>query len=350
MNPYRATTCTMASATGALCAAMIAMPAQAQSTVTITGIIDVNVRVVKNDETRKTLSTNGPTASNISFRGTEDLGGGLKAGFWLESTVGADAGVGGGANSQFWDRKATLGLTHARYGELRMGRDYVPSYANISRFDPLKANGVGNANNLEPTTNSLGSAASTLLRANNTVSYFTPSTLGGFFVHAMVAAGEGTPGNKYRGARVGYAAGPFEVAVSAGATEGNAAGDDFKVVNVGGVYDFGWVRPMGFWQKATFNARRQDNWLVGVAVPAGAGEVRLSYQRADQSGAGTDANDATQVAASYFHALSKRTGLYATVSRVDNKGRQTYRASSSGGTLTAGNDSTGTEVGITHAF
>lgn len=87
-----------------------------------------------------------------------------------------------------------------------------------------------------------------------------------------------------------------------------------------------------------------------MAVPAGAGEVRLSYQRADQSGSGTDANDATQVALSYFHALSKRTGVYATASRVDNKERKTYRAAGSGGTLTAGNDPTGTEVGITHAF
>lgn len=323
--------------------------AQAQSSVTITGNIDVNVRTVRNNDTVHTISTNGPSASNISFRGVEDLGGGLKASFWLESTVGADTGAGGGPNGLLWDRKATLGLQGTQWGELRMGRDYVATYANISRYDPLKANGVGNANNLEPTTNSLGSTASTLLRSNNTISYFTPSTLGGFFAHAMYAPGE-TTGNRYRGLRVGYAAGKAEIAVSYGATVGDAAGNEFKVVNIGGVYDFGFIRPMAFWQKGTYLARRQDNYLVGAIVPTGVGEVRFSYQNADQSGAGTDANDAKQMAVSYFHPLSKRTALYATVSKVSNSGTQTYRASGSGGPLAPGGNSTGTEFGIQHSF
>jgi len=322
---------------------------QAQSSVTIQGNLDVNLRTVRNDGTRNTLSTNGPSASNIALRGTEDLGGGLRASFWLETTVAVDTGGGGAANGQFWDRRATLGLQSSHWGELRMGRDYVPSYANISRFDPLKANGVGNANNLEPTTNSLGSSASTLLRSNNTISYFTPSTLGGFYAHAMYAPGEGLP-SRYRGLRVGYAEKKFEIAVAYGATVGDAAGNEFKVVNVGGTYDFGIVRAMAFFQKGSYLQRRQDNYLIGVIVPAGTGEVRVSYQRADQAGAGTDANDARQAALSYFHPLSKRTAIYASASKVFNSGVQTYRASSSGGPLTPGHNSTGTEFGVQHSF
>lgn len=322
--------------------------AQAQSSVTIQGSLDVNLRMVRNDSTLRTLSTNGTSASNIALRGVEDLGGGLSAGFWLETSVGLDTGA-AGASGQFWDRRATLGLQSRQWGEFRIGRDYVPTYANISRFDPLKALGVGNGNNLEPTTNSLGSTANTLIRSNNTLSYFTPSTLGGFYAHAMYAPGESLP-NRFRGLRLGYAEKNFEMAVGYGATVGDASGNEFKVVNVGGTYDFGVIRAMAFWQKATYLQRRQDNYLVGAVVPAGTGEVRVSYQRADQLGAGTDANDARQMALSYFHPLSKRTALYATASKVVNSGVQTYRASSSGGPLTPGRNSTGTEFGVQHRF
>lgn len=325
--------------------------AQAQSTVVLQGILDVNVRMVRNDATLYSLSNDGISGSNFTFRGQEDLGSGLKAGFWLEAGVQLDTGGGGGSNglgSALFNRRSTVQLS-SPFGEIRLGRDFTPSYGNISRFDPFKANGIANANNLEPTTASLGSAAFTLLRTNNAVSYFTP-VMGGFFAHAMVAAGEGTPGQKYRGLRTGYMKSDVEVAISIGITQGDAADNDFKVVNVGGMYDFGMVRPMAFYQKGTYKTRRQDNWLVGVAVPMGAGELRLSYQRADQSGAGTDANDATQVALGYVHRLSKRTALYGNTARVSNKGMQTYRASSSGGTLTPGATSTGAEIGIQHIF
>ena len=60
--------------------------AWAQSSVTIFGVVDANVRYVDNDSAGDlwSLSPDGLQGSRIGFRGLEDLGGGLKAGFWLE--------------------------------------------------------------------------------------------------------------------------------------------------------------------------------------------------------------------------------------------------------------------------
>jgi predicted porin len=57
--------------------------------------------------------------------------------------------------------------------------------------------------------------STTLVRANNTVGYFLPA-LGGLYGQVQVAAGEGATGNKYMGGRIGYAAGPVNVAVAYG--------------------------------------------------------------------------------------------------------------------------------------
>lgn len=331
--------------------AVASISCHAQSSVTIQGALDLAVRVVRNDSTLKTLSSNGTQGSRIAFRGEEDLGDGLRAGFWLESAFAPDTGDAGGSNgisAAYFNRRSTVQLS-GKLGELRLGRDYVPSYWNLARNDPFNTNGVGNVLNLEPQTASLGSSAFTLLRANNAVAYLTPDSLGGFFAHAMVAAGEGTAGGAYRGLRVGYRQAGLDVALGAGTTKADAAGNPFKVVNVGASYDFGVVRPMMSYQKATYRARRQDNWMVGAIVPFGVHELRASFQRADQSGSGTDRNDATQVAVGYTYRLSKRTSLYSNVSRVSNSGAQTYRVPS-GSTLRAGGTSSGAEVGMLHTF
>ncbi|MCZ8075622.1 MAG: porin, partial [Paucibacter sp.] len=80
--------------------------ASAQSSVTLFGVIDVAARYTKaNGQTLKSLATDGNTSSRLGVRGEEDLGGGLKAGFWLEGSVAADAGT--SDKDRFWGRRAT---------------------------------------------------------------------------------------------------------------------------------------------------------------------------------------------------------------------------------------------------
>ena len=112
--------------------------AQAQSSVTVFGLVDLNVRYVKNDQATWQLGQDGMAGSRIGFRGVEDMGGGLKASFWLEGQLGPDTGsgnnsFGNGGQAFAFLRRSTLSLSN-RWGELRLGRDYTPPFWNIGVF------------------------------------------------------------------------------------------------------------------------------------------------------------------------------------------------------------------------
>ena len=77
----------LAPVAGAALLAFAAVPSFAQSSVTLFGIVDAGVRYVENgkDNSITSASSNGINTSRLGFRGVEDLGDGLKAGFWLET-------------------------------------------------------------------------------------------------------------------------------------------------------------------------------------------------------------------------------------------------------------------------
>lgn len=235
---------------------------------------------------------------------------------------------------------------YGEFGELRLGRDLNPSFYNLSVFDPFATCGVGSGFNL---ATNLGSGAATLIRTDNAVSYILPSNLGGFYGHFQVAPGEGVPGNRYTGARVGYQNGAWNTAVAFAKT-GTATQDDFKLMNAGISYDAGFAKFMALFNEAKYGVRKQSNWELGVVTPvSAAGRVRASYQRADASGGGMDANDARQMAVGYGHSLSKRTSLYGTYSHLKNSGAARF-AVGTPPTAVAGATSKGLEVGIMHTF
>jgi predicted porin len=322
-----------------------AVSAQAQSSVTVFGTLDASARsVTTGGNTVRQLGTDGLNNSRIGFKAEEDLGGGLRAGAWLESAVNPDTGT-INASGKFWHRRSTVSL-FGPFGEVRIGRDLDASFWNLSIFDPFGTCGVGSGFNL---ATNLGSGAATLLRVDNAISYYLPSGLGGFYGQLEVAAGEGVPGNAYKGGRLGYQKGPLNVAIAYATTE-TATVDDFKVMNAGVSYDFGFATAMALTNVAKYAAKKQANWELGIVVPVfGVGELKASYQRADASGAGTDANDAHQVAVGYVHNLSKRTALYGAYSRLTNAGNAAF-AVSTPPAAAAGKNSTGYEIGIRHFF
>jgi predicted porin len=343
--------------------------AYAQSSVTLFGIVDVAGRNVKNGAAgdRYSLSSDGISSSQIGFRGIEDLGGGLRAGFHLEAPLAADIGTVGAGNggastsNTFFTRRSTVSLL-GNWGEVRLGRDYIPSFWNHTRFDPFGTNGVGSANNLmlAPGQSSVfgstfgnAAGAQTFVRANNTIAYHLPA-MGGFYGQATVAAGEAQiPGNKYMGARVGFAAGPFDVAGAYGQTE-QAPGmsGDLEEFNVGGSWNFGFFKLMGQYSKSEEGpVNRLENWLVGGTVPFGASSIKASYSESEIDRVGLSGAKAKQFAIGYQYDLSKRTALYATYSAVDNDGGLNYTASGSGpAPIDTGFKSTGYEFGVRHAF
>ena len=324
----------------------------AQSSVTIGGTMDMAARHISNQGrgSVQVLATNGLSSSALRFFGTEDMGGGLKAGFWLEADVNGDTGT---SAAKFWGRRSTVSLI-GRFGEVRLGRDYTPTFWNMTIFDPFGTNGVGNS--LNP---AIYSGQTTYVRADNSFGYFLPA-MGGIYGQVMAAAGEGNLAGKYVGGRLGFAAGPFNVAAAYGrqyaATASFPAGvvagtGRFQSWNIGGSYDLGMAKLMAQYDNEEFqgNNRETNRMLVGVSVPMGQGTINASYVRTDQK---NSSNDATQVALGYQYALSKRTTIYGTASRLDNKGvlQLTIGGGPAGFIPNPGRNSTGIEAGLRHTF
>src|SRR6478609_7148218 len=238
----------------ALAALAVAGIASAQSSVTLFGVVDATINGISNKTdqpvflgnvnglpifgtqsvtTSQTKLTNsGYNSSRLGFRGTEDLGGGLAASFWLEAGMnnddGTGAATGGGLN---FNRRSTVSLS-GNFGEVRLGRDYTPTFWNDTVFDPFGTNGVG-TNAISSAVGALtvgtSSNANNYVRANNTVGYFLPANLGGFYGQLMYGLPERTEydpasatpaglfvGGRYAGGRFGYANGPLDVAVAYG--------------------------------------------------------------------------------------------------------------------------------------
>ncbi|MFY9511321.1 MAG: porin [Rubrivivax sp.] len=320
--------------------------ASAQSSVTLFGIVDVSVRDVKNGSmgSIKSLSTDGNAASRLGFRGVEDLGGGLRAGFWIEGALSADNG---NASGMTWQRRSTVSLMGG-FGEVRLGRDYTPIFWNQTVFDPFGTLGVGSALN---NWGQAGTGATTLVRANNTVGYFLPA-MGGLYGQVQVAAGEGAVGNKFFGGRLGYGAGPVNVAFAYGVTEkGGTMIDDVTDWNIGGSYDLGFLTAYGQYRTSEQGSFKNSGWLMGVTVPVGAGTIKAAYSES-QFKTATTSPKVTQLAFGYVYDLSKRTALYAHYAQVDNDATLRFTASTSGPSAAtiSGFKSTGYEVGVRHSF
>jgi predicted porin len=337
--------------------------ASAQSSVTLFGVVDVNVRNVKNGgKDVWQTGTDGLNSSRLGFRGTEDLGGGLKAGFWLEAALNPDDGTSNA--DRFWHRRATVSLESAALGEVRLGRDFTPSYTGISSFDPFGDNGGGKFSSLQKGVSRTPAAPAaptawvdTNTRSDNEIQYFLPKNLGGVYGSLAFAPGEGTVGKKYVGGRVGYAAGPLDVSGSYGQTDATTAEDKYKVGSVGAAYDFGVLKVMGSFTQIKYVSFKERMFFGGVTVPVGSGVIRASLGKADLEGGTSaartsDADDATLAAVGYVHNLSKRTALYTTYSQITNKGNQNMTTLTAPATVpaVAGEKSRSFELGLRHSF
>lgn len=335
--------------------------ASAQSSVTLFGVVDTNARVVKNDgvDKRLSLSTDGIASSRLGFRGIEDLGGGLKAGFWLEGGISPDTGVMSSTTTgKFFNRRSTVSLL-GNFGEIRLGRDYVPTFWNTTIFDAFGTNGIGSSLNTQRFVH---------VRQDNSIQYFLPSNIGGFYGQVMAAAGEsavenGTPSSldkaaRYLGGRLGFAAGPFDIAGSvARETYGGGAngivggtGESLTVYNLGGAWDFGGFKLMGYAQRAKQGNARETTGSISGLVRMGQSELHVGYDRSKYDGA----VDATtwQAKATYQYNLSKRTAMYGTFSLLSNGNDEIAPLALPGGFagMDAGGKSKGLEVGIRHIF
>ena len=331
--------------------------AMAQSSVTLFGIVDAGVGRVSAGGTSVTGVTNsGLASSRLGFRGEEDLGGGLKAGFWLEGGMSNDTGTGqgGGAAGPGFEfkRRSTISLMGG-FGEVRLGRELTVGYVNSTAADVFGDNGVGASIG----KNHFAGVIET--RKGNGISYILPSNLGGFYGQVQYVFGEQLSNaaydkaGDYLGARLGYRNGPLDTAVGFAKGRGaSSAADDADQFNIFASYDLGVVKPfIGFNQeknKAAVEVKYQS-YLLGLTAPVGPGTIRVSYNDVDKKNSG---DDAQKFAIGYVYDLSKRTAIYGTYAHVKNKGAAAFGAAPGGLTFTtpAGQNVNGYEFGVRHSF
>ncbi|EKS9911438.1 porin [Burkholderia multivorans] len=264
---------------GASVAALFAPVVHAQSAVTLYGLIDAGIAYTNNangaSQWRMTSGTiNG---SRIGFRGTEDLGGGLKALFVLENGFNANNGA-LGQDGKLFGRHAYVGLTHDAYGTLTLGRQYDTMVDFVA---PLSATAgdFGDAGFAHPFDNDNLNHS---LRINNAVKYTSP-TVAGFKVGAMYAFSNATNfgANRAYSAAVSYTSGPLKLAGAylqmngtKGTTSASAGATD--AAEAKGVNQGGW----------SIGADRMRSYGGGIGYTFGPATVGFVYTRAQYDNTG----------------------------------------------------------------
>ena len=343
--------------------ALLCSGAWAQSSVTLFGGLDLGGRHVSNSAgSMNTMQSGNNYTSRIGLRGVEDLGGGMKASFWLESTVNGTSGATGAGNS-FWDRRSTVSLSGA-FGELRLGRDYTPmfrAFASTDVFGYVGVAGMGtlySAGAAAPVKDAFGTGATSIARVNSAVQYYTPNTLGGFYFNGMYAKpGFGSIAGEFDfwGARAGYASGPIDVSVYGGATKIKPADKSFQLYGVAAAYKLGDAQLQGGLTQMKYLQAKQTNQTLGVDWAIGVGQVRATYHRIKQAGlssggAALGGDGANVFGIGYVYNLSKRTAVYGTAAFTGNKGKAQFTLPGGPSGNAPGTSARGYEVGLRHIF
>jgi len=287
--------------------------------VSIYGVLDEYVGSLRrSDQPGRTsaLNSGGLTTSYFGFRGNEDLGGGARAFFVLESFFQVDAGsIGRTGADPFFSRNALVGLANG-YGAVTLGRQTNPMFVATGNFNPF-----GLSANLAPAMLQLWSANynRTVLGDSvwdNSVQYSTPA-IGGLTGSATYGFGERANDSGLRNFNltVNYAAGPFAAVVSGQQVRygpGIATPIGSEKAAMGGLsYDFRVAKLFGqyFRTDTPDTALKTKTGQVGVSAPLAAGTLMASVAHTQRDAPGTDASRTT-AALGYNYFLSKRTDLY----------------------------------------
>jgi predicted porin len=330
-------------ATAAL--AMVAGTAQAQSTVTVYGAIGYGIEqndLAAGSTTTATQGSNGLGTSVIGLRGSEDLGGGLKANFNLEGGLNTPDGTLGSTNSnttttantnQLFNRQSWVGISSTQFGAIQLGRQNTAT-KDIEGFGDVGTNLMDVGGAVDSYTDRFGTTAR----------YETP-TISGFKavitntqgLSAAAAYNAVEAGQEINAYNIQYSAGKLKLAYGE-ANSKTAAG--FKANNTlwGASYDAGFATFEAAYQTEKPDADGTDKLTqFGAIVPVGKQyDVRVAYASLDVAGA--TATDITYMGVMGVYHMSKRTRAFIG-----------YRDASYGAGGEA-SDAKLTTVGLIHAF
>lgn len=312
----------------ALLAVVGSSAALAQSSVTLYGRVNTSVEHQKAGD----LKVNGMfnNSSRFGFKGVEDLGGGLKAGFQLES--GFDSSDGSSAKS-FFGRQSEVNLSGG-FGMLRLGNFTPESYYATADYVSMHNHDTGSSADVlyyDP-------VAYGELGQKNKIAYRTPD-LGGFTAEAAVLMHEKTSGGKNGyDLAANYAMGPLALGA------GYSQVDSDKQLGLRALYTIGQFTLGGYYQRNDEELLgTRNNFRLAGMYAMGASEFHLNAGRASKWSNVAD-SAANQYTIAYNYNLSKRTKVYTYYTKVDNKNNATYA------TGAPGQDFSSFAVGVRHNF
>jgi len=304
----------------ALAATAASASAFAQSSVTIYGRLNETVeRQTAGGESKFVLQNN---SSRLGFKGTEDLGGGLAAGFQIEHGFAPDTGA---ANSVFWGRRSEVNLTLSSLGTIRLGNMVSEAYYATADYVSMHNHDTGTS-----------SDALYAYVSNNTnkVAYHSPS-FGGATIDVARTLSEGASGvNPSYDLAANWASGPLQLGA------GYAKNGDANQFAVRGLYEFGAFTVGGYLQRDenVFAPGHRNNLRLSGMYTWDAMEFHLNVGKAGQAGAVAN-SAADQFTAGINYKLSKRTKVYGFYTRLNDGAAGLY-----------GGDFSSVALGIRHNF
>ena len=304
--------------------------AMAQSSVTLYGRVNTTVerQKVGNDSTTGMF----PNSSRFGFKGTEDLGGGLKAGFQLESGFNSDNGA---SAATFFGRQSEVNLSGG-FGMVRLGNFTPESYYATADYVSMHNHDTGSSSDAlyyDPVSYGV-------LGQKNKIAYRTPD-FGGFTAEAAVLMHEKAAGTNNKNG-VDLAANYNLGALALGA--GYSQVDDQKQLGLRALYTFGQFVVGGYYQRNDEDAAgSRNNFRLAGAYMMGASELHVNVGRAN-SWSNFANSAATQFTLGYNYNLSKRTKVYGYYTKVNNSANADYMTGANGV------DFSSVAVGVRHNF
>ena len=339
----------------AIAAALAAMATTVSAqNVQVYGIIDTGFQSHNNGTDSYSRAANSALAtSRLGFRGSEDLGGGLKANFQLEAQLNPSSGSLGSttvAANETFNREAWVGISSNILGEIRVGRQDVSGAQDIDAWTSQFGNFGNRAIN--------GTAIELGTDQKNVVKYITPK-IGGFYAQVgfgsanNAGATSDTAGDQ-KAVFVGYDDGRLKLFAGTHKTDATASAGDRDFTAYGAAYNLGYAQVgLTYAEGDVNNANDAKNKSTqgSVKVPLGRGFAAHAVYAVTKDGAQTADGEGKGYTLGVSKELSKRTSLYAAYTAVDNDANaKMYMAGQVAAPATGGLDTKTYTVGLVHAF
>ena len=332
----------------ALAALAAVTTASAQSSVTVSGALILGVGTTELGTATSDLQIVRSTG-NIGFSGTEDLGGGLKAGFNFQTTFGQAAATNVTVSAQaaqrtlLGDRQAHLTLS-GDLGTVLVGKGSSAIKAmggiyDVSGLPLINGLGAGDSGESFSTAGNIAIAAGdTNARIiygdafTNQLSYSSPS-INGFSVSVgmtpvqttSTGVGDDSVGKDSYSYSLSYSNGPLNAVINLTDVQGGTA--PYQLTTVAANYDLG-VAKIGVTQQSVrldSGTNPGNATAITASIPLGAGAIGVGYGRRLASGSSSTSfgDDVKHTFFGYKHNLSKRTSISAIMSNIDRTGTTT---------------------------